>query len=159
MNAIDWPGSAFATSNMTKFRATPSPQSDESTTILAGLCRNRQSSACAPWSQATQRGNLGIIDIIYRNLVPLRRKSSVRSRRIVSDLAYPPAVARDFRDHFEIPRFQKHKSVLAWSHLQGQMVNQMGDASERRWLDTAGSSQRFTRWPDLMEDATLANDL
>jgi hypothetical protein len=159
MNAIDSPATAFATSNLTKFRATPSPQSDESTTILAGPCRNRQSSACTPWSQATRRGNLGIIDIICRNLVLLRRKSSVRSRRIVSDLAYPPSVARNFRDHFEIPRFQKHKSALAWSHLQGQMVNQMGDASERRWLDTAGSSQRFTRWPDLMEDATFANDL
>src|SRR5438876_1052609 len=99
MNAIDWPAPAFATSNLTKFRATPSPQSDESTTILAGLCRNRQSSACAPWSQATQRGNLGIIDIIYRNLVLLRRKSSVRSRRIVSDLAYPPSVATNFSPH------------------------------------------------------------
>src|SRR5207247_7137886 len=54
----------IATSNMTKFRATPSPQSGESTTILAGLCRNRQRSACAPWSQPTRRGNLGIIDII-----------------------------------------------------------------------------------------------
>src|SRR5213076_3347129 len=55
MNAIDWPGSAFATSNMTKFHATPSPQSGESTTILAGLCRNRQRSACAPWSTHAQR--------------------------------------------------------------------------------------------------------
>ena len=159
MNAIDWPASAFATSNLTKFRATPSPQSGESTTILPGLCRNRQSSACARWSQATCKGNPGIIDIIYRNLVLLRRKSSVRSRLIVSDLAYPPSVVRNFRDHFEIPRFQKHKSVLAWSHLQGRMVNQMGDASERRWLDTTGSSQRFTRRPDLREDATFANDL
>ena len=83
----------------------------------------------------------------------------MRSRRIVSDLAYPTALAKNFRDHFEIPRFQKHKSVLAWFHLQGQMVNQMGDASGRRSLDTADTSQRFTRLPDLMEDATFANDL
>jgi hypothetical protein len=83
----------------------------------------------------------------------------VRSRHIVSDLAYPPAVARNFPDYFEIPRLQKHKSVLAWFHLQGQMVNQVGDASERRWLVTADSSQRFTRLPDLMEEATFANDL
>jgi hypothetical protein len=33
------------------------------------------------------------------------------------------------------------------------------DASERRWLDTADSSRRFTRLPDLMEDARFANDL
>ena len=83
----------------------------------------------------------------------------MRSRRIVSDLAYPPVVARNFRAQFEIPRFQKHKSVLAWFHLQGQMVNQVGDASERRWLDTGDSSHRFTRLPDLMEDASFANDL
>src|SRR6266436_7964712 len=128
MNAIDWPATAFATSNFTKFRATPSPQSDESTTILAGPCRNRQSSACAPWSQATQRGNLGIIDIVYRNLVPLRRKSSVRSRRIVSDLAYPQSKVRNSGHHVEIPRFQQRKGTLVLSQLSKTMVKPVGNA-------------------------------
>src|ERR1700751_5827659 len=75
-----------------------------------------------------RRGNLGIIDIIYRNLVLLRRKSSVRSRRIVSDLAYPPSVARNFRDHFGIRQFQKHKGVLVLSQLPKTMVKPMGNA-------------------------------
>jgi len=39
--------------------------------------------------QATRRGNLEIIDTIYRNLVLLRRKSSALLRRIASDLASP----------------------------------------------------------------------
>src|SRR5882724_1316629 len=156
MNAIDWPASAFATSNMTKFRATPSPQSGESMTILAGLCRNRQSSACAPWSQATRRGNLGIIDIICRNLVLLRRKSSVRSRLIVSDLDCARSMPGNFGHHFEIPQFQKHKGVLVLSPLSETMVKLVGNAPETRSLDTADSRQRFTRLPDLMEDAKFA---
>src|SRR6266566_3978366 len=135
MNAIDWPATAFATSNLTKFRATPSPQSDESTTILAGPCRNRQSSACAPWSQPTRRGNLGIIDIIYRNLVLLRRKSSLRSRRIVSDLDCPRSMVRKSGHHAEIPRFQNHKGALALSQLSKTMVKLMGNAPGRRSLD------------------------
>src|SRR5947207_7484986 len=79
---------------MTKFRATPSRQSDESTTILAGRCREMQSSECVSWLQGTPRGNQGTIDIIYRNLVLPRRKSSARSRRIVSALAYPRRMVR-----------------------------------------------------------------
>ena len=128
MNAIDWPASAFATSNMTKFRATPSPQSGESTTILAGLCRNRQSSACVCWLQSTPRGNLGIIDIIYRNLVLLRRKSSARSRRIVSDLDCPRSKVKKSGHHAAIPRFQKHNRALASSQLPKTMVKPMGNA-------------------------------
>src|SRR5438445_10085181 len=139
MNAIDWPASAFATSNMTKFRATPSPQSGESTTILAGLCRNRQSSACAPWSQATRRGNLGIIDIIYRNLVLLRRKCSVRSCPIVSDLDCARSMAINFGHHFQIPQFQKHKGVLVLSLLSETIVKLVRNAPGRRSLDTADS--------------------
>lgn len=135
MNAIDWPASAFATSNMTKFRAPPSLQSGESTTILAGLCRNRQSSACAPWSQPTRRGNLGIIDMIYRNLVLLRRKCSVRSCPIVSDLDCLRSMARKSGHHAEIPRFQNHKGALALSQLPETMVKPMGNAPGRRSLD------------------------
>src|ERR1700675_4652182 len=97
---------------MTKFLAIPSPQSDESTTILAGRSRNRQSSACAPWLQATRKGNLGITDITYRNLEPLRRKCSLHSRRIVSDLAYSRWVVRSSGHRVETPRFQKHKGLL-----------------------------------------------
>src|SRR5207247_1298148 len=133
-NATDWPATAFATSNLTKFRATPSPQSDESMTILAGPCRNRQSSACAPWSEAKRRGNLGIIDIIYRNLVLLRRKSSARSCPIVSDLDCLRSMARKSGHHAEIPRFQNHKGALALSQLSETMVKPMGNAPGRRSL-------------------------
>jgi len=128
MNAIDWPASAFAMSNLNKFRATPSLQSGESTTILAGLCRNRQSGACAQWSKATRKGNPGTIDITYRNLVLLRRKSSMRSRLIASDLDCPLSVARNFRDHFEIPQLQKHKGARALSQLPKTMVKPLGNA-------------------------------
>src|ERR1700758_873052 len=134
MNATGWPASAFATLNMTKFRATPSPQSDESTTILAGLCRDRESSACAPWLEATRRGNLEIIDIIYLNLVLLRRKCSVRSCPIVSDLDCLRSMARKAGHHAEIPRFQNHKGALALSQLPETMVKPMGNAPGRRPL-------------------------
>jgi hypothetical protein len=128
MNAIDCPTTAFATSNMTKFRAAPSRQSGESTTILAGPCRNRQSSACARWLQATRRGNLGIIAMIYRTLVFLRRQSSMRSRLILSDLACPRPMARNAGHHLEIPRFHKHNGALVLSHLPETMVKPVGNA-------------------------------
>jgi hypothetical protein len=43
--------------------------------------------------------------------------------------------------------------------LSETMVKLVGNASGRRSLDTTDSRQRFTRLPDLMEDAKFANDL
>ena len=144
---------------MTKFPAIPSPQSGEFTSILAGRCREKQSSACAPWLRGTPRGNLGIIDIICRNLVLLRRKSSARSRPIVSDLGCSHPMVRNARHHLEIRTFHKHKDALVLSHLPETMVKPLGNAAGtdalRMQLAVVTDSLRS---PDLMEDAKFAND-
>src|SRR5881628_1117007 len=97
--------------------------------ILAGRCRERQSSACVFWLQATRRGNLRIIDIIYRSLALLRRKSSARSRPIVSDLAYPRRMVRNSGHRVETLRLQKRKSVLALSRLQERIIWRVTETS------------------------------
>src|ERR1043165_5713059 len=95
MSAIAWPATESATWTTTRFVATPSPQSAKSTTILGGRCRQKRSNVCVRWLEARSGGNLEIIDIIYRNLVLLRRKSSARSRRIVSDLVSAQQTTRN----------------------------------------------------------------
>src|SRR6516165_3069489 len=110
MNAIGWPATEFATWTTTKFAVTRSLPSGKSTTILDGRSRGMQSSACVSWLQARPGGNLQIIDIIYRNLVRLRRKCSVCSRRIVSDLAYRRWLVKNSGHRIETSRFQNHKS-------------------------------------------------
>lgn len=90
--------------------------------ILAGRSRQRQRNACVFWLQITRRGNLRIIDIIYRSLVPLRRMSSVHSRPIASDLASRRRMVRDSGHRVETLRLQKRKSVLALPRLQEEII-------------------------------------
>src|SRR6266699_4572583 len=129
MNATDWPTTGFATWNTTRFAVTRSLRSGESMIILAGRCRERQSSAFVFWLQATRRGNLRIIDIIYRSLALLRRKSSARSPPIVSDLACPRRMARNSGHRVETLRLQKRKSVLALSRLQERIIWRVTETS------------------------------
>jgi hypothetical protein len=117
----------FATYNLTKFAASPWARSDKSTTILAGHYRERQSSVWMSWLQATPRGNLGIIDIIYRNLVLPRRKFLEPSGRIVSGLALRSLVVTISGHHLENPRSRRHKGVSALPHLPETMVKLAGD--------------------------------
>src|ERR1041385_5061456 len=112
MSATDWPATEFATWNTTKFAVTRWLPSGESMIILAGRSRERQSNACVFWLQVTRRGNRRIIDTIYRSLALLRRKCSARSRRIVSDLAYPCRMVRDPGHRVETLRFRNRKNVL-----------------------------------------------
>lgn len=129
MNAIDWPGTGFATCNTTKFAVTRSLRSGESMIILAGRSRQRQSSACVFWLQVTRRGNLRIIDIIYRSLALLWRKSSARSHPIVSDLASPRPTVRNSGRRVETLRLQKCKSILALSRLQEGIIWRVTETS------------------------------
>jgi hypothetical protein len=76
------------------------------------------------------RDNLGIIDIIYRSLVLPRRKSSERSDRIVSDLAYRTLMMRSSGHHLQNLRPDKHRNVSAWPHLPETMVKLPGDRRE-----------------------------
>src|SRR2546428_3666808 len=121
---------------MTKFAVIPLAQSGESTTISAGRCRERQRGTCVRWLQARPRGNLRITDITYRNLEPLRRKCSLHSRRIVSDLAYSRWVVRSCGYRVETPRFQKHKGILALSRLPERILKLVGKApgTDALWL-------------------------
>ncbi len=50
----------------------------------------------------------------------------MRSRRIVSDLAYPGWTARNSHHRVKPPRFQKHKGVLAFFHLPERMLKLVG---------------------------------
>src|SRR6266536_81613 len=106
---------------MTKSVTILSPQSDESTTTSAGRYRERQNSACVCWLQATPKANLAIIDIICRNLVLLRSKSLVRSRRTVRDLG-PAWMVRSSRHRIKTDCFPKHKGVLILSRLRERML-------------------------------------
>ena len=83
------------------------------------------------WLQAMPRGNLGIIDIIYRNLVLPRRKSSEPSRRIVSGLAHRGLMPRSSGHQLENPRSQRHRGASASPHLSETMVKLPGDGIVR----------------------------